>query len=80
MELLIGANVAMADYCIMSQDNGPYTIKTMFGWTINGPIMKQETYATEEHHHMTVNRITVVKLDELWDKQFRVDLPESVQD
>ncbi|KAL1250809.1 hypothetical protein QQF64_018605 [Cirrhinus molitorella] len=41
VELLIGANVPEALepwQIICSQDNGPYAIRTMFGWAVNGPV------------------------------------------
>ncbi len=83
VELLIGANVPEALepwQIIRSQNNGPYAIKTMFGWAVNGPIKRSEEYVVENHPHMTVNRITVMKLNELWEQQFKADFPECVQE
>lgn len=83
VELLIGANVPEALepwQIIRCQGGGTYIIKTMFGWAVNGPIKQQEKYAVKEHSHMTVNRITVMKLDELWEQQFKGDFPECVQE
>ncbi len=83
VELLIGSNVPEALepwQIIRSQNNGPYTIKTLFGWAVNGPIKRLEEYVVENHPHMTVNRITVVKLNELWEQQFKADFPECVQE
>ncbi len=41
VELLIGMNVPRALEpleVIRSVDKGPYAIKTMLGWTVNGPL------------------------------------------
>ncbi len=81
VELLIGANVPEALepwQIIRSQNNGPYAIKTMFGWAVNGPIKWSEEFVVENHPRMTVNRITVMKLNELW--EFKADFPECVQE
>lgn len=83
VELLIGASVPEALepwQIIRSQDNGPYAIKTMFGWAVNGPIKQLEEHVVEDHPHMTVNRITVMKLNELWEQQFKADCPECDQE
>ncbi|GAA6072450.1 kelch-like protein 10 isoform X1 [Tachysurus ichikawai] len=83
VELLIGANVpeALEPWQIIhSQNNSPYAIKTMFGWTVNGPMNLLEKHAVEEYPHTTVNKITVMKLDELWERQFKTDFPECVQE
>ncbi len=53
---------------IRSQNNGPYAIKTLFGWAVNGPIKRLEEYVVENCPHVTVNRITVMKLNELWEQ------------
>ena len=82
VELLIGMNVPRALEpleVIRSVDEGPYAIKTMLGWTVNGPLGK----GTESSAHQCavyINRISAVTLDELWKQQFKTDFPENSQD
>lgn len=58
---------------IPSEDGGPYTVQTLLGWTVNGPMSGE---ADLKQPSITVNRISVVKLDELWKQQFQLDFPE----
>lgn len=69
IELLIGTNVPQALeplQVICSANGGPYAIKTMLGWTVNGPL-KGDSGSTLsfEQPHITVNRVSVVNLDGL---------------
>ncbi|KAL0176849.1 hypothetical protein M9458_029179, partial [Cirrhinus mrigala] len=84
-ELLIGANVPEALepwQVVRGQRNGPYAVKTILGWTVNGPLKGMEKDGTfcNDQPQVTVNRISVSKLDELWKQQFRTDFPETAQD
>ena len=72
IDLLIRTNVPKALepwQVIRSEDNGPHTVKTMLGWTVNGPPTGDCGTACGMPD-MTVNRISVVSLDELWNQQF----------
>ncbi|KAI2645663.1 Cold shock protein 1 [Labeo rohita] len=85
VELLIGANVPEALepwQVVRGQRNGPYAVKTILGWTVNGPLKGMEKDGTfcNDLPQVTVNRISVSKLDELWKQQFRTDFPETAQD
>ncbi len=80
VELLIGTNVPRALeplQVIRSEDNGPYAIKTILGWTVNGPLGGD---GGDKPDVVTVNRISVLNMDELWQRQFRTDFPECSHD
>lgn len=80
VELLIGTNVPKVLEpleVVRSVDNGPYAIKTLLGWTVNGPLGGDDG---EELGTVTVNRISVLNLDDLWQQQFKMDFPECGQD
>ncbi|KAL0152844.1 hypothetical protein M9458_051849, partial [Cirrhinus mrigala] len=85
VELLIGANVPEALepwQVVRGQRNGPYAVKTILGSTVNGPLKGMEKDGTfcNDQPQVTVNRISVSRLDELWKQQFRTDFPETAQD
>lgn len=70
IELLICSDVPKALEpldVIRSAGNGPYAVKTMRGWTVNGPQGKGNDN-TEQRTTVNVNTISVVKLDELWEQ------------
>lgn len=62
-------------------NGGPFATRTMLGWTVNGPLGagSTETVACSQPE-LTVNRVSVVNLDELWQQQFKNDFPESTMD
>ena len=81
VELLIGSDVPKALEpidVIRSVGDGPYAVKTMLGWTVNGPL-DVKTDALEQSE-ISANRISVVKLDQLWEQQFKTDFPECNRD
>lgn len=84
IELLIGANVPQALEpleIINSVDGGPYAIRTKLGWTVNGPLRRESEEATDyDNLEISVNRVSVVELEELWQQQFKTDFPESEMD
>ncbi|CAI5670611.1 unnamed protein product [Oreochromis niloticus] len=84
IELLIGANIPKALEpleVVCSVDGGPYAVRTRLGWTINGPLSGNcEATGDQKHPQVTVNRISVVTLEELWQQQFKIDFPESKVD
>lgn len=69
IELLIGLNMPKALeplQVIPSVDDGPYAVKTILGWTVNGPLGGDSSCETvSEQPQISVNRILVVSLDEL---------------
>ncbi len=80
IELLIGINaprVMEPIQVIRSVDNGPYAIKTRLGWTVNGPLRGDGgNQSSSKYPDVTINRISVSNLGELWQQQFEVDFPE----
>lgn len=79
--LLIGANVPRAMEpleVVKSVDNGPYAVRTILGWTINGPLRGgRGSKEADVWTKVTVNRISVARLDELWQLQFKQDFPDA---
>lgn len=76
VELLIGTNVSKALellQVIRSVDDGPYAIKTILVWIVNGPLEGDNGNGMDV---ATVNRISVLNLEELWQQQLRTDYPE----
>lgn len=84
IELLIGTNVPKAMeplQVIRSVDNGPYAIRIMLGWTVNGPLKGDSGDAMNgELLELSANRVSVVNLDDLWQQQFSTDFPECSMD
>lgn len=84
IELLIGTNIPKALEpleVVCSVDGGPYAVRTRLGWTINGPLSGNcEATGDQKHPQVTVNRVSVVTLEELWQQQFKNDFPESKVD
>ncbi|KAL2102335.1 hypothetical protein ACEWY4_001503 [Coilia grayii] len=79
--LLIGANASRALEpwrIIHSQGDGPYAVKTCLGWLINGPLSDRSL--TDEHGrlHISSNRISVARLEELLVNQYNSDFPERM--
>lgn len=55
--------------------------ETMLGWTVNGPLTGDSgEMANWEQSQITVNRVSVINLDDLWQQQFKNDFPESSLD
>lgn len=81
IDLLIGTNVPKALepwQVVQSVDGGPYAVKTMLGWTVNGLLRGDET--TCGHPDVTVSGISVASLEDLWKQQLKADFPECNQD
>ena len=77
VELLIGVNAPKALepwQIINSQDNGPYAVKTVFGWTVNGPLEPR----TSAQPKVRANRISVTVLKDLLVQQYNHDFPEKL--
>lgn len=61
--------------------DGPYAVRTTLGWTVNGPLREGNCETTKEGlSYVASNRISVAKLDKLWNQQFKYDFPESNQE
>ena len=70
IELLIGTNATKAIepwQIINSKGDGPYAMRTMLGWVINGPLGTGSNNVMPSH---TVNRISVHNLHELLIAQY----------
>ena len=82
VDLLIGTNVPKALEpweVVRSEDGGPFAVRTMLGWTVNGPLGGDCTTARVSHD-VSVNRISVERPGRLWEQQQqKVDVPECVQ-
>ncbi|KAL7848772.1 hypothetical protein SRHO_G00203950 [Serrasalmus rhombeus] len=83
VELLIGMNMPRALEpleVVRSVGDGPFAIKTVLGWTVNGPLGRECCGSPGCPSTVTANRISAVTLDKLWEQQFKMDFPESSQD
>ncbi|CAL9682043.1 unnamed protein product [Knipowitschia caucasica] len=83
VDLLIGTNVPQALEpweVVRTVNGGPYAVKTILGWTVNGPLRGDCQMDKQIQPHVSVNRISVARLDELWEKQLKIDFPEAKQD
>ncbi|KAM4561412.1 uncharacterized protein V3H82_015431 [Fundulus diaphanus] len=77
--LLIGANIPKALeplQVVNSIDEGPYAVRTVLGWTVNGPL-KGGNDGLRIRSAVTANRISVAKLEEHWHQQFKLDFPDA---
>lgn len=84
MDLLIGTNVPKdlePWEVVRGGDWGPYAVKMLLGWTVHGPLRGDcSSDADYMQKQATVNRISVVTLNELWGQQTKADFPECAQD
>lgn len=64
---------------INSQGNGPYAVKTILGWTINGPLRRMDT-AHSGKPVVMANRISVTKMEDLLQQQIKLDFPEHMHE
>ncbi|KAL7880984.1 hypothetical protein SRHO_G00032380 [Serrasalmus rhombeus] len=65
---------------VRSVGDGPFAIKTVLGWTVNGPLGTECCGSPGCPSTVTANRISAVTLDKLCKQQFKMDFPESSQD
>ncbi len=68
VELLIGTNAPkLLEPCeiINSEGQGPYAVKTLFGWVINGLVKEADDRRKIGFQSVTAKRISVTKLEEL---------------
>ncbi|XP_034073841.1 uncharacterized protein LOC117547324 [Gymnodraco acuticeps] len=63
---------------INSQGEGPYAVKTLLGWVFYGPLKgSNDSRDANGHPVATVNRISMVHLEELLVKQYNHDFNEN---
>ena len=82
IELLIGIDVpkAMEPWEIInSEGNGPYAVKTLFGWVVNGPLSSCSAVELGPSV-MLANRITVSNIKDLLLTQYNHDFCEKEYD
>ncbi|KAI7790112.1 hypothetical protein IRJ41_020083, partial [Triplophysa rosa] len=63
---------------INSNGEGPYAVRTLLGWVVNGPLQGSKDNRNKiECPEVTVNRISVSKLEEMLSKQYNHDFNEN---
>lgn len=80
VELLIGVDApkAMEPWQIInSQGNGPYAVRTLLGWVVNGPLNSSSAMDRFGRPVASVNRISVEQLETLLVNQYHHDFPEK---
>ncbi|KAI2645448.1 Gag-Pol polyprotein [Labeo rohita] len=81
IDLLIGMNVPklMEPWRIInSMGNGPFAIRTLLGWVVNGLLHGEHTCLNMQGKpYVYANRISVEDLNELLIRQFNQDFPEN---
>ncbi len=60
---------------VNSQDDGPYAVKTLLGWVVNGPLRRGQTTGNAETY-VYVNRISVANLERLLISQYNQEFSE----
>lgn len=80
VDLLIGTNapkILEPWEVLNSCGNGPYAVKTVLGWVVNGPLNGDSAALEVERPLVTVNRISVCKLEEMLATQYNHDFNEK---
>lgn len=84
VELLIGTNASnlLEPWeVINSHGQGPYAIRTLLGWVINGPLKGcEEQEYKSGHPTVYANRVSVENLSELLNNQYNHDFNEATED
>lgn len=74
-ELLIGSNVLKALEpleLVCSVNDGLYVVRTLLGWTVNSPLTGRSGKTVNcQHPQITVNRVSVMNLDDLCQQQLK---------
>lgn len=80
VELLIGVNIpkAMEPWQVInSQDDGPYAVKTLLGWVVNGPLGGFTAADDAGRQKVMANRISIASLEEFLMQQYNHDFSEK---
>lgn len=83
VDLLIGTNASklMEPWeVINSRSDGPYAIKTLLGWVINGPLQGNNSHNGNGYPAFTVNRTQIDRIEELLTNQYHHDFNEATSD
>ena len=83
IDLLIGINAPklMEPWRIInSKDNGPFAMKTLLGWVVNGLHVENAYTDKRGQRHIHSHRISVETLGELLVQQYNHDFPEKNYD
>ena len=83
IELLIGTNASkiMEPWEIInSQGEGPYAVKTLVGWVVNGPLRGSKSSIDNDCQSATVNRISIANLETLLVNQYNHDFNEKASE
>ncbi|KAK0141927.1 hypothetical protein N1851_020398 [Merluccius polli] len=83
IELLIGMNASkiMEPWEIInSQGEGPYAVKTLVGWVVNGPLRGSESSIHNDCQSATINRISIANLEKLLINQYNHDVNEKASE
>lgn len=83
IDLLIGANAPRAfepRQIINAEDGGPYAVKTVFGWVINGPLNSCTAEESSRLATFSANHISVTELKDLLVQPYNHDFPERKYD
>ncbi|XP_062415351.1 uncharacterized protein LOC134107519 [Pungitius pungitius] len=80
VDLLIGTNASklMEPWKVINSrdgEDGPYAIKTLLGWVINGPL-RGSSDCGSEHPSVYANRIAIDRIEELLTSQYNYDFNE----
>ncbi|KAI2661726.1 G2 and S phase-expressed protein 1 [Labeo rohita] len=61
-----------------SKHNGPYAVKTVLGWILNGPLREpvEESMYDNKQASVTVNRISIESVEQMLIQQYNHDFPE----
>ena len=82
--LLIGCDVykAMEPWEIIhSEDDGPYEVRTILSWVINGPLRGNGCITPPESgQSVSVNNISIASVENLLVQQFNYDFPEKASE
>jgi hypothetical protein len=83
IELLIGMNASKIMEPLeitKSQGEGPYAVKTLVGWVINGPLRGSKSSIDNDCQSATVNRISIANLETLLVNQYIHDFNEKASE
>ncbi|XP_030596228.1 uncharacterized protein LOC115787620 [Archocentrus centrarchus] len=83
VDLLIGINapkILEPWEVVNSSGDGPYAIRTVLGWVINGPLNGNNGTCDVDHSSVVVNKISVSKLESMLNSQYNHDFNERTSE